>query len=99
MGKRGRGRPQATEVREMPLHMPIHAIRQMVQGLNRWERRGRRQAWQMRGGSDEFTKASEILDPDSKALRTKIREMPQEEYDKIQSLDDFLATEWEGKKG
>jgi len=98
MGRKGRGRPQATEVREMPLHMPLQALRQMVQDLNRWERRGRRQAWQKRGGSDEFVKASEILDPDSKDYRKKIREMPQEDYDKIESLDDFLASEWDGKK-
>lgn len=91
----GRGRPRATEVRELPLHMPLVAVRKMVVDLNKWERRGRRQAWQLQGGKDEFVQASKLLD--EKEARRNIREMPQEEFDKIQSLEDFLAEEWDGK--
>ena len=91
----GRGRPRATEVRELPVHMPQLAVRRMVIDLNKWERRGRRQAWQLRGGKDKFVKASEILG--EKETRKNIREMPKEEFDRIQSLDDFLAAEWDVK--
>lgn len=93
MHSQGRGRPRATEVRELPLHMPGEAVRRMVQDLNRWERRGRRQAWQIQGGKDTFVPASDLLD--EKQTRKNIREMPQDEYDRIQSLDDFLAEEWD----
>lgn len=94
--RKGRGRPRATEIRELPIHMPSPAIRRMVIDLNRWERRGRRQAWQIQGGSDKFVPASDLLD--EKAARKNLREMPQEEFDRIQSLDDFLAQEWDVKK-
>ena len=96
--RRGRGRPRATEIRELPLHMPGPAVKRMVIDLNKWERRGRRQAWQIQGGKDTFVKASEILEPGTKAHRKNLREMPQEEYERIQSLDDFLAEEWDVKK-
>ena len=96
MHSQGRGRPRPTEVRELPLHMPGEAVRRMVQDLNRWERRGRRQAWQNQGGKDTFVPASDLLN--EKQTRKNIREMPQDEYDRIQSLDDFLAEEWDVKK-
>jgi len=96
--RRGRGRPRATEIRELPIHMPGPAVKRMVIDLNKWERRGRRQAWQIQGGKDTFVKASEILEPGTKEHRKNLREMPQEEYDRIQSLDDFLAEEWDVKK-
>ena len=74
------------------MHMPQEAIHKMVRSLNKWERRGRRQAWQIQGGKDTFVQASSILN--EKETRKNLREMPQEEYDRIQSLEDFLATEW-----
>jgi len=90
----GRGRPRATEVRDLPLHMPREAVKKMVRDLNQWERRGRRQAWRKRGGQDTFIPASEILN--EKEERTNIREMDPEKWKEIQSLDDFLAEEWGG---
>ena len=94
--RKGRGRPRATEIRELPVHMPAEALRRMVRDLNKWERRGRRQSWQLQGGKDTFVQASKILD--DKSTRKNLREMPQEEYDRIQSLEDFLAEEWDVKK-
>ena len=92
----GRGRPRATEIRELPRHMPQEAVRRMVVDLNKWERRGRRQAWQIQGGKDTFVPASDLLS--EKEARMNVREMDQEEFDRIQSLEDFLAEEWDVKK-
>ena len=76
----------------MPRLRALEQIHHMVD-LNKWERRGRRQAWQLQGGKDEFVQASKLLD--EKEARKNIREMPQEEFDRIQSLEDFLAEEWD----
>ena len=94
----GRGRPRVTEIRELPIYMPQEAAQKFLVNLNRWERRGRRQSWQKQGGSDKFVQASKITRPGTKQYRKKIREMPEEEWDRIESLDDFLAEEWGGKK-
>ena len=76
--------------------MPQEAVRRMVVDLNKWERRGRRQAWQIQGGKDTFVPASDLLN--EKQTRINVREMDQEEFDRIQSLEDFLAEEWDVKK-
>ena len=94
MHSNGRGRPRATEIRELPMHMPPEAVRRMLRGLNAWERRGRRQRWQLQGGSDKFTPASEIVPQGTKQYNQRLREMENEEWDRIQSLEDFLAEEW-----
>ena len=96
--RNGRGRPRATEIRELPIHMPGEAVRRMVIDLNKWERRGRRQRWQLQGGSDKFTPASEIVPQGTKQYTQRLRSMEDEEWDRIQSLDDFLAEEWDVKK-
>ena len=94
MHSNGRGRPRATEVRELPLHMPREAVTRMLRELNAWERRGRRQRWHKQAGSDKFVKASEIVPEGTKQYRNRIRKMDDEEWEKIESLEDFLADEW-----
>ena len=93
MHSQGRGRPRVTEIRELPSYMPPEAVQKFLVNLNRWERRGRRRSWQKQGGTDKFVQASQITPRGTKEYDKKIREMPEEEWDRIQSLDDFLAEE------
>ena len=82
LDRKGRGRPRATEVRELPGHMPPAAIYRMLRELNQWERRGRRKKWILRGGKEDgFIPASKILS--EKGERTRTRNLSDPEWEGI----------------
>jgi len=56
----GRGRPRKVEVKELPEHMPHRAVVKMTRAHNRHARRSGRIRWQVKGGTEGFTRASEI---------------------------------------
>jgi len=88
------GRPRKVQIREVPGHMPQHAIIKMTRAHNKFNRSRGRISWKLRGGTDGFVQST-LLDHDgsldtqkqgqemTRVVRKRMRDMSQADWDRL----------------
>lgn len=73
MHSEGRGRKRRVQVKELPARMSHSVVVKITREHNRFEQKGGRMRWMVKGGSESFTRASK-LDESARAGGLSLKE-------------------------